>query len=348
MNMHGVDTQFLTKLTKEFIEVPSPVGYYPKTQKLLEHKAAEYGYEVEWDNKHTGYIKLEGEDTSKTVMLTAHLDTLGLIVRGFNADGTLRIRKLGGVNYHSLEGTTCKVICRDGSYVDGMVICNKHSVHVFEDARSVERDENNMSVMLTADVKSEADARALGITEGAIVDIDPDFVSYDNGYIISRYIDDKACVASLFGVLEYLRTSGKKPRYNTWLSFPIYEEIGHGNAYVPEEVDELVAVDIALYGPDYSGDEHEVGIIVADAVGPYDWNLSNTLIDCAKRADCNYNIQVAFHFSTDAMSAYSKGANVASAAFGPVTSSTHGRERTHADALLETAKLAIAYVCDVD
>ena len=75
---------------------------------------------------------VEGKDTSKTVGVNAHLDTIGLIVRGFNSDGTLRVRQLGGINYHSIEGETCHVVCRDGSVVDGQVICNHHSVHVFE------------------------------------------------------------------------------------------------------------------------------------------------------------------------------------------------------------------------
>ena len=41
-------------------------------------------------------------------------------------------------------------------------------------------------------------------------------------------------------------TNNLKPKYRTLLAFPIYEEIGHGGAYVPEEVEEYVALDIGL------------------------------------------------------------------------------------------------------
>lgn len=343
-NQFGIDPQFLIDTTREFIETPSPVGYYPETGALIEKKAAEYGYTVEWDNKRTPYIKIEGEDTSKTVMLGAHLDTIGLIVRGFNEDGTLRVRQLGGVNYHSLEGTSVNVICRDGSKVPGVVVNKKHSVHVFEGARDEKRDENSEFVQLIADVKSADDARALGVREGCVVDPAAGFESYENGYILSRYIDDKACVACAFAVLEYLKGTGKKPKYNTWLSFPIYEEIGHGGAYVPAEVSEFVALDITLVGPDYDSDEHQVGVVASDAHGPYDWGLTNKLAACAEAAGCNWNQQVCFHFSTDSMAAYVKGANLMAGAFGPACYSTHGRERTHVDSLVETTKLAIAYV----
>ena len=340
----GIDPQFLIDTTREFIETPSPVGYYPETGALLEKKAAEYGYQVEWDRKRTPYIKIEGEDTSKTVMLGAHLDTIGLVVRGFNDDGTLRVRRLGGVSYPSLEGVSVNVICRDGKKVPGWMVAEKHSVHVFEGSRDMPRDEDHEFVKLMADVKNPADARALGICEGCVIDPDPHFQSFENGYMLSRYIDDKACVACAFGVLEYLKATGKKPKYNTWLSFPIYEEIGHGGAYVPEEVSEFVALDITLIGPDYDSDEHQVGVVASDAHGPYDWELTNKLAACAKAAGCNWNQQVCFHFSTDAMAAYVNGMNLAAGACGPACYSTHGRERTHVDSLVETTKLAIAYV----
>ena len=111
---------------------------------------------------------------------------------------------MGGINYHSIEGETCHVVCRDGSVVDGQVICNHHSVHVFEDAKTMERNEDNMSISLIADVSSAEEARALGVSEGAVVAIDPHFEMYDNGYMVSRFIDDKACVAAQLHTLRWL------------------------------------------------------------------------------------------------------------------------------------------------
>lgn len=341
-----VKAENLLDLTRELISVDSPVGYYPEIHAWLKDRLASWGYEMYTDNKATAYVKVEGEDTSKTVMVGAHLDTLGLIVRGFNDDGTLRVRQLGGVNYHSLEGECCRIHCRDGRVVPGQVICEKHSVHVFEDAKTVERTEDTMFVSVIGDVKSPEDARALGITEGAIVAPDPHFESFDNGYIVSRFIDDKGAVAALLDTLRWLHETGQKPAMTTLFAFPIYEEIGHGGAYVPAEVSEYVALDITLIGPDYDADEHNVGIICADHKGPYDWELTNRLIRCAESA-CTpgrWNTQVCFHYSTDANAAYVLGNNLASGAFGMACMNTHGRERCHVDALVEMEKLARAYL----
>lgn len=343
---YQIDSKYLIDTLHELVEVDSPVGYYADIHAYLRDKFAGMGYEMFCDNKATAYVRVEGADSSKTVCVGAHLDTIGLIVRGFNDDGTLRVRMLGGINYHAIEGVTCRIHCRGGEVVMGQVICNKHSVHVFEDCRSAERDENTMSVSVIADVSCPADARALGITEGAIISIDPQFEAFENGYIVSRHIDDKAAVAALLDVLRWLKETGQKPAFDTLFAFPMYEEIGHGGAFVPEGVSEYVAVDITLLGPDYDSNEHHVGVIASDAKGPYDWDLTNQLIRCAKEhcdAD-KWDTQVCFHYSTDANAASHLDHDLRHGAFGMACLNSHGRERCHVDAIAETEKLARAYV----
>ena len=118
---------------------------------------------------------------------------------------------------------------------------------------------------------------------------------------------------------------------------------------MPRDVDEYVAVDITLVGPDYNSDEHGVGIIASDAKGPYDWELTNTLIACAEEAcdDQKWNTQVCFHYSTDANAGFNNANDLTCAAFGMACMNTHGRERCHVDAIVETEKLARAYVMGI-
>ena len=144
---------------------------------------------------------------------------------------------------------------RDGRKYRGMVICKSHSVHVFDDARTAPRDELHMEVILHEDVNSKADVMNLGIDHGDVISIDPHFEYTPSGYVKSGFIDDKAAVAALFEMMTLFKRNNLKPKYRTLLAFPLYEEIGHGGAYVPEEVSEYVALDIGLIGPDYHGNE---------------------------------------------------------------------------------------------
>lgn len=343
----NVDRELLVNLCKELVDVPSPVSYYEEIHPLLEKKAKEYGYDVTYDRKRTAYITLDGEDNSKTVCMGAHVDTIGLIVRHITDDGQLEVRQLGGINYSSIEGEGVTVITRDGRHYRGMVICKSHSVHVFDDARTLPRDEKGMRVILHEDVKTKEDVLALGIEHGDVISIDPHFEYTDTGYVVSRYIDDKAAVAALFAMLDYFKKNNLKPKYRTLLAFPLYEEIGHGGSYVPPEVSEYVALDIGLIGPDNHATERNVSICAKDNFSPYDRGLTNKIIAQAKKANVNYCVDIFYHYGTDANAAIRAGHNIYTAAFGMACLNSHGKERCHITAIEDTAKLAIAYALDI-
>ena len=338
-----LDMQFLTDTMKRLIEVPSPVGYYEKMKPVIEELAASLGYAVSYDNRDTAYITVAGEDPSKTVCLSTHADTLGLMVRGINGDGTLRIRALGGINYANVEGENVTVHTRSGKTYTGMLICKHHSSHAYDDAKTMERNENTVYVLLDEDVKTAADVRALEIRNGDYVSIDPRFTLTETGYVKSRFIDNKAAMACSFAVLKAIKENGLKPRFNTVFSFSFYEEIGFGGVVVPAEISEYVAVDIAILGPDSDGSERAVTLCAKDAAMPYDYDLTNRLIAAAKRNGIDYAVDLFYRYGSDAGQAIKGGNNVRAAAFGMGVYSSHGVERAHLKGIEDTARLMLAY-----
>ena len=338
-----LDMQFLTDTMKRLIEVPSPVGYYEKMKPVIEELAASLGYAVTYDNRDTAYITVAGEDPSKTVCLSTHADTLGLMVRGINGDGTLRIRALGGINYANVEGENVTVHTRSGKTYTGMLICKHHSSHAYDDAKTMERNENTVYVLLDEDVKTAADVRALEIRNGDYVSIDPRFTLTETGYVKSRFIDNKAAMACSFAVLKAIKENGLKPRFNTVFSFSFYEEIGFGGVVVPAEISEYVAVDIAILGPDSDGSERAVTLCAKDAAMPYDYDLTNRLIAAAKRNGIDYAVDLFYRYGSDAGQAIKGGNNVRAAAFGMGVYSSHGVERAHLKGIEDTARLMLAY-----
>ena len=95
---YKMDNEFVLKCLEEIINTPSPVSYYEEINPVIEKYAGMFGQKVTYDRKHTAYIAIEGEDNAKTVMVGAHLDTLGMVVRRIDDNGCLRIRQLGGLN----------------------------------------------------------------------------------------------------------------------------------------------------------------------------------------------------------------------------------------------------------
>ena len=335
---------FIIETMKSFIETPSPVGYYDQTNPLIQQYANQFGYQITFDKKHTPTIHVPGLDSSKTVCISSHLDTLGLIIKSIDSDGMIRVRNLGGINFWGIEGATVTIHTRqDGTYT-GLVACQSHSVHVFSDAHTLERNEDTVMIILDEPVSSKEEVRKLGIENGDIISIDPQFEYLENGYIKTRYIDDKACVACSLDVLRYLSEEKITPAYNTQFFFPYYEEIGHGAAYIDPAIDEFVALDIALIGPDNEGSEHAISICLKDNVSPYDRDLSKKLLGLAKEEQLSYVPDIFYRYSTDATAAIKSGNNIAYAAFGMGTFSSHGVERTHIQAVEDTARLTAAYI----
>ncbi|MBQ7873628.1 MAG: M42 family metallopeptidase [Oscillospiraceae bacterium] len=343
----NVDEKFIVDCFKDIVGVPSPVGYYVKMNPVLEKYAAKFGKTVTYDNKSTAYITLDGEDNSKTVLIGAHVDTLGMVVRTVEPNGMIRVRQLGGLNFSSLEGETVTVHTRGGKEYTGLFTCQSHSVHVFDDARTLPRDEDHMMVILDENIKNAEDIRKLGIRNGDFISIDPRCQVTENGYIKSRFIDDKGAVACCFATLKYLTENNLKPKYKTILAFPYSEEIGMGGTFVPAEVSEYIAVDIGLIGPGYEGNEYAVSICAKDAAAPYDYELTNRLIGYAEKAECDYAVDIYYHYGTDANAAVRAGNNLRAATFGMAVWCSHGMERTHISGLLNTANLLLAYVLDI-
>lgn len=342
-----VDMEYLVACFRRIVNTPSPVGYYAMLNPVLEELAAEQAYEITYDRRGTPYIVLDGEDNSKTVMIGAHSDTIGMMVRRVDANGMIRVRQLGGVNYGSLEGETVTVHTRDGRQYTGLFACQSHSVHVFDDARTLERNENTMVILLDAPVDSKQDVYDLGIRNGDFVSVDPRCQLTENGYLKSRFIDDKAAIACCFAMLKYLRENNLRPKYRTILAFPYTEEIGFGGTYVPEEVSEYVAVDIGLIGPDYEGNEYKVSICAKDNAAPYDFDLTSRLVDYAEKAGCDYAVDIFYRYGTDGNAAVRAGNNLRAAAFGMAVYCSHGMERTHLKGLENTMNLLLAYVLDI-
>ena len=341
---YTIDKHYLINSFERIINVPSPVGYYVELNPVLEEMAQELGLSVTHDNRSTTYITIPGKNPEKSIMVGAHADTLGMMIYKIEKDGKLRVRQLGGCNFNNLEGETVYIHTRDGRKYSGLLACQSHSVHVFEDARSLERNESTMMIILDEDISSKEEVQALRISNGDFVSVDPRMQLTENGYLKSRFIDDKGAIACVFSVLKYLKEHNLQPAHNVIFAIPYNEEIGFGGTYIPDGVSEYLAVDIGLIGPDLEGNERSVSICAKDNAAPYDYKLTNRLVECAKATDTKYALDVFYRYGTDANAAMRAGNNLRAAAFGMAVYCSHGMERTHLDGMIGTVNILLEYI----
>lgn len=328
----------------DLLSVNSPTGYTKNAVDFLREKIESLEYQTETTPKGNLMVKVPGQDQSQTRALSAHVDTLGLMVRSINSDGTLALTKLGGPLTPTLDGEYCDIITRDGKIYTGTILSTAPSIHVFKDASTKSRDIDNLVVKIDEKVESKEDVQNLGIQNGDIIAYDPKVVVTESGFVKSRFLDDKASVAILVSILSWMKEEKLVPPTNLTFIFSTYEEVGHGAAWIPEDITELLAVDMGCIGDDLDCTEYDVSICAKDSSGPYDYDLTSRLINYAKDKELNYAVDIYPMYGSDASAALGGGANIRAGLIGPGVASSHGMERTHVDAIENTFYLIKEYV----
>ncbi|ATV58007.1 peptidase M42 [Fusobacterium pseudoperiodonticum] len=343
----NIDLKYTLKKTVELLAIPSPVGYTHMAIEWVRKELESLGvkkYNITKKGALIAYVK--GKDSNYKKMISAHVDTLGAVVKKVKKNGRLEITNVGGFAWGSVEGEHVTIHTLSEKTYTGTILPIKASVHVYGDvAREMPRTEETMEIRIDEDVKTDQDVFKLGILQGDFVSLDPRTRVLENGYIKSRYLDDKLCVAQILTYLKYLKDNKLKPRTDLYIYFSNFEEIGHGVSVFPEDLDEFIAVDIGLVaGEDAHGDEKKVNIIAKDSRSPYDYTLRKKLQEAADKNKIQYTVGVHNRYGSDATTAILQGFDFKYACIGPNVDATHHYERCHNDGIVETIKLLIAYL----
>lgn len=339
------NTDETKKLIKDLVSIPSPSGFTGKVIQFVDDYLKGLNVETRLNHKGGLIATLPGEDTEKHRMLTAHVDTLGAMVKEIKSNGRLRMDLIGGFTYHSIEGEYCTIHTSQGQSISGTILMHQTSVHVYKDASQAERNQENMEVRIDAKVDNEEDIRALGIEVGDFVSFAPRVEVLDNGFIKSRHLDDKASVAILLQLIKRLKTEQITLPYTTHFLISNNEEIGYGgNSNISPETVEYLAVDMGAMGDGQSTDEYTASICVKDASGPYHYGLRNHLVELAKANKIGYKLDIYPYYGSDASAAIRAGHDIVHGLIGPGIDSSHAYERTHETSLENTEELLFHYV----
>lgn len=337
--------EYIIKTLETIVNIPSPSGFTKDAIQFVKSEVESFGYSCELSNKGGLIVSVPG-NSEETLGLSAHVDTLGAMVRSISGNGMLKFTLVGGYTMQSVEGCYCKIHTRDGRVYTGTILAKSPSVHTYDDARTLERSEKNMEVRIDAVVNTKEDVINLGINSGDYISLEPYFAYTKEGFVKSRHLDDKASVAVLLGLLKYMKEEHVTPKKNLKLLISNYEEVGFGASWIPADITEFIAVDMGAMGDDLNGSEYAVSICAKDSSGPYDYELTNTLIALAKENKISYVVDIFPHYGSDVSAALRGGNNIRGALIGQGIHASHGMERTHKDGLENTFKLLKAYVAE--
>jgi len=339
-----INKEYLLKSVEEILKFNSPSGFCFEIMEKIKDIAEGFGYKFETTNKGNGIITIDGLLDEKVIGLAAHVDTLGCMVRSITSNGTLKFTNLGGPIIPTLDGEYCKVRTRDGKIYTGTFLSTSPAAHVFEDSSTKTRDLKNMEVRLDEVVTTKEEVQKLGICPGDFIFIDPKTTITESGFIKPRFIDDKGSVSCLMALLELFNRKKISPKYTVKIIISTYEEVGHGASYIPQDITEMIAVDMGCIGDDLTCTEYDVSICAKDSGGPYDYNMVTDLVNLSKDNDLKYAVDIYPMYGSDVGAALKGGNNIRGALIGPGVSASHGMERTHLSAFENTIKLLYLYL----
>ncbi|MEK5380659.1 M42 family metallopeptidase [Niallia sp. FSL W8-0635] len=343
--MIHIDQKEYLAVLEQLLNVTSPSGNTESIIQLMEKYLQEANIPTYKNNKGGLIATIPGKITDKQRMLTAHVDTLGAMVKEIKPNGRLRLDLIGGFTYNSIEGENCLIETSTGKTYTGTILLHQASVHVYKEAKTAERNQANMEVRIDEIVKNQEDVKNLGIAVGDFVSFYPRVEITPSGFIKSRHLDDKASVAILLLLMKKIKENNIELPYTTNFLLSNNEEIGYGgNSNIPVETVEYMAVDMGAMGDGQSTDEYTVSICVKDASGPYHYALRKHLVQLADKHEVPYQLDIYPYYGSDASAAIRSGHDIKHALIGPGIDSSHAYERTHFTSVEATGKLIYHYL----
>ncbi|MCZ2127937.1 MAG: M42 family metallopeptidase [Anaerolineales bacterium] len=339
-----IDETYFTNFLVDLLNVPSPTGFASAAIDFVEKEFAKYPQlSLSRTRKGALLAKWEVESNLPPVALTAHADTLGAVVKEIKGNGRLRLSRIGGIQWPTIETEGVWVFTSSGEKVRGSVLIEVASGHIHSGA-DLPRDERHLEVRLDARTTSAAETRALGINVGDCVAFDTR-TEVTDGFIRSRFLDDKACVANLVAAIKSMVDSAQSPKRSVYFLISNYEEVGHGaSTGIPADVEELVTVDMAVVGEGQASDEFHATLCVKDSGGPYHEGLNKKLRGIAEKYRIPYKTDVYPFYGSDGEAFWRAGGDVALSLIGPGIDASHNYERAHLDGLNATTNWIMAYL----
>lgn len=345
MNKLRIDQTYVLDILLKLLRTPSPSGYTDRAVHFVCEQLGHMGVDIELTRRGAIRGTLKGRRSSPDRAVVAHLDTLGAMVKALKPNGRVEVVPVGHWNARFAEGARVTLFADMGTY-RGTLLPLKASGHTF--AGEVDKQPSsweNLEMRIDERCHSLADLLRLGIHVGDFIAVDPQPDIMENGFIVSRHLDDKAGVAVLLGAVKAVVDAEVELPVDCHPLFTISEEVGSGaSAILHGDIAEMLTLDNGTTAPGQNSSEYGVTICMADMSGPFDYHLTHRMLQICQEFEIPHQRDVFRYYRSDSAAAVEAGNDLrtALATFG--VDASHGWERIHWSALEALAQLVVLYM----
>ncbi|MFK7753374.1 MAG: M28 family peptidase, partial [Sedimentitalea sp.] len=225
----------------DLMRIPGLSGHEDRVRRAI---AARLPAGVGHRTDRLGNLIVSFAGTGPRVMLFAHMDQLGFIVRRIDDDGLIRIERLGGVPERALAAQSVLLCVGEGRDVPGVIANKSHHATGPGEKYEVVRAPD---LMIDTGFSSKKALEAAGVRIGTPVVYAPNVIELSEGRIAGSSVDDRAGCAVLLDVARELAQRESGPPVD--VVFSVQEEFNLRGAQVAAQAlrpDIAIQIDLMI------------------------------------------------------------------------------------------------------
>jgi len=325
--LNYVGEENMKDLLKKLADAPGVSGFEGNIRNIMANELKDYVDEIKIDDLGNIIMVKKGKPNGKKVMLAAHMDEIGLMVRYIDKKGFIKFTKIGGINDQTLLNQNVLIHTAKEEIIGVIGSKPPHLMKPEERKKVVKHDD--MFIDIGADNKEEAEKL---VHIGDPITIRQEFSELQNSKLTGKSFDDRVCCSIIIEVLKKVESEATIYGVGT-----VQEEVGLKGAKTSAfriNPDIAIALDVAIAG-DHPGIEEGKApvcegkgpvIILADASGngiithPH---IKELLISTAEAEGIPYQLVVSEGGTTDATAIHLTREGIPSGVIAPAVRYMH-------------------------
>ncbi len=189
------------QLLQQLSEAPGPSAFEEPVRAIMVREFAALDASIEYDGLGSVLATLPGNQSGPRIMVTAHMDEVGLIVQHITEDGFIRVKMLGGILEQGLPDQRWIILGRDGPV---MAVSGLPTTHVTPPSQRTQVWPLE-DIFLDVGARSRAEAEALGIRPGDGIAPQSAFTVMANGRYAGKAWDDRVGLAVMLAAARRIQ-----------------------------------------------------------------------------------------------------------------------------------------------
>jgi endoglucanase len=293
----------LTQNLQKLSNADGVAGREEPIRNLLIQMLTPYVDEITVDRLENVIAVKKGKKAAPKVMLAAHMDEVGLMVKTITKEGFLQFAKMGGIDDRILLAQKVRVLT-EKAVLPGVVGSKPPHVQKEDERKKIVPFDE---LFIDVGAKSRDDAKAMGVKVGDPVAFDVDFVKLGNDVVLGKAFDNRAGCAVMVEVLKHLQDTD----CTVYAVGTIQEEVGLRGAVTATfgvDPDVGLALDVTIAGDTPGIREFDTtvkmgkgpALTVSDSGLITHPKVLRWLIDTATENNIEYQLETGLMGATDA------------------------------------------------